>query len=104
VASVLSAALATAASGAGVSVFIDAGNVAFAYRDGWWDNGHHWHAWRDRDESRWYSLHYAQNYYDWDHDRDRDEGWHDRGWHRGWYKHDRDWHGHGNGHGHGHDD
>src|SRR5690348_284622 len=61
----------------------DAGNVAFAYRDGYWDRYHRWHRWDNPDQYRWYRAHYANNYYDWDHDR----GWHDRGWHRGWYHH-----------------
>src|ERR1051325_3651324 len=77
------------------SVSFNTGDVAFAYRDGYWDRYHRWHPWRDPDQWRWYRAHYANNYYDWDHERDRDYGWHDRGWHHGWYKHhgwrDRYW-------------
>ena len=66
----------------------NSGDVAFAYRDGYWDRYHRWHRWNNGDQWRWYRAHYGNNYYDWDHDRDRDYGWHDRGWHRGWYHHD----------------
>jgi hypothetical protein len=56
-------------------ITINAGDVAFAYRDGYWDRFHRWHAWRDPDDWRWYQMHYREHYYDWAHDRDRDLGW-----------------------------
>jgi hypothetical protein len=66
------------------SVYVHSGDVAFAYRDGWWDSRHNFHRWRDRDEMRWYRRHHRHDYRDWDHDRDSDNGWHDRGnWHDG---------------------
>jgi hypothetical protein len=83
-----SCALAAAPALADWGVSFNTGDVAFAYRDGYWDHYHHWHHWRDPDQVRWYRTHYSNNYYDYDHDRD--SGWHDRGYHRGWYHHD-DW-------------
>ena len=56
-------------------VSIDAGDVMFAYRDGYWDRRHRWHAWADADDWRWYQLHHREHYYDWAHDRDPDMGW-----------------------------
>jgi hypothetical protein len=56
-------------------VSIQFGNVAIAYRDGYWDNDHRWHRWnRDRDY-RDYRDQGGSNYHDWDHDRGRDNGW-----------------------------
>ncbi len=59
------------------AIRFDNGNVALAYRDGWWDRHHHFHHWR-RNERRWYSVHYRRSYHDWDHDRDRDYGRHNQ--------------------------
>jgi|SRR5690242_20708026 hypothetical protein len=88
-------ALATPAAAGSIGIYFNTGDVAFAYRDGWWDQNHRWHPWRNQNEWRWYRAHYARNYYDWNHSRDRDQGWHDRGWHKGWFKHnDRDDHDH----------
>ena len=56
-------------------VSINAGDVKFAYRDGYWDRWHRWHHWADPDDWRWYRAHYAARYYDWHHDRDPDLGW-----------------------------
>ena len=90
-ASVLGASCAVIAAPAVAADFgfsFNTGDVAFAYRDGYWDRYHRWHYWHDRDQWRWYRAHYGNSYYDWDHDRYGDNGWHDRGWHRGWYHHD----------------
>jgi len=51
-------------------------DVAFAYRDGWWDHGHHWHPWRNEAERIWWRDHYHDHYWDWRHDRDPHMGWH----------------------------
>ena len=53
------------------------GNVAYGYRDGYWDRGHHWNAWRDQDEMDRYRKVEHNQYHDWRHDRDHDQGWHD---------------------------
>ena len=51
------------------------GDVAFGYRDGYWDNGHHWHHWRHTRDYRSYRGQNGSNYHDWKHDRDSDNGW-----------------------------
>ncbi len=69
-----------------VSVVLDLGNVAFAYRDGYWDRDHRWHRWYSPEQRYRYRVDYRSHYYDWDHDRARDRGWHrsDR-----WWEHER---------------
>jgi hypothetical protein len=64
-----------AAARVNFGVSINAGDVQFAYQDGYWDHAHRWHAWRDPEDWRWYREHYRDHYYDWRHDRDRDMGW-----------------------------
>ncbi len=34
----------------GPSLSVDFSTVAFGYNDGYWDNGHQWHAWRNNAE------------------------------------------------------
>jgi hypothetical protein len=60
-------------SGAVISVGFS--DVAFGYRDGYWDNGHRWHRWHNNRDYRRYRGQHGSNYYDWNHDRDRDNGW-----------------------------
>ncbi|HXS40858.1 MAG TPA: hypothetical protein VN766_11785 [Stellaceae bacterium] len=61
--------------------------IAFGYNDGYWDQDHHWHGWRDRDEAaRWRSEH-RDHFYARNHDRERDEGWRE---HDHWWGHDHD--------------
>ncbi len=88
-----SVAITAPASAAGIYLSFDAGNVAFAYQDGWWDRDHHWHAWRDRDEWRYYRRHYHGHYYAWNHDRDHDMGWRNPYWRNHHHRYDHD-HGH----------
>jgi len=59
----------------GAVISIGFGDVAFAYRDGYWDNGHHWHHWRNNRDYQSYRSQHADNYHDWNHDRDSDHGW-----------------------------
>src|ERR1700744_735049 len=56
-------------------VSVGFGDVAFGYSDGYWDNGHRWHAWRNADEARGYRMHSGSHFHDWHHDRDSDMGW-----------------------------
>jgi hypothetical protein len=49
--------------------------IAFGYRDGYWDNGHRWHRWNSDRDARNYRSHYAGSYSDWNHDRDGNDGW-----------------------------
>jgi len=82
-AALLALALAAGAAGTGtamadsVTVGVSPGGFAFGYSDGYWDTGHHWHAWRDAREEAEFHHRYADHFYDWKHDRDHDEGWRD---------------------------
>lgn len=60
---------------AGANVTLGFGNIAFAYRDGYWDNDHRWHRWHSRRDYRSYRHDHGDNYHDWNHDRDDDNGW-----------------------------
>ncbi|MHB1205277.1 MAG: hypothetical protein ACYCZX_06900 [Rhodospirillaceae bacterium] len=53
------------------------GDVAFAYRDGYWDRYHNWHNWRSAREAREYRRIYRDRYYDSYHHRLRNMGWRD---------------------------
>jgi len=57
------------------NVSIGFGNVAFGYRDGYWDSGHHWHHWRHRNDYRGYRDQNGSNYHDMNHDREDNDGW-----------------------------
>ena len=48
--------------------------VRFGYSDGYWDNGHQWHAWSSDADMRGYRNYQGNTYHDWHHDRDGD-GW-----------------------------
>lgn len=63
--------------GIGVGVGDNYGNVAYGYRDGYWDHNHHWNRWRNQDEMTRYRAVQGNHYNDWRHDRDPDQGWHD---------------------------
>ena len=53
------------------------GNVAYGYRDGYWDRGHHWNRWHDQEEMNNYRRAQNNQYHDWRHTRDHDQGRHD---------------------------
>jgi hypothetical protein len=57
------------------NVTIGFGNIAFGYRDGYWDGGHHWHHWRHRGDYRGYRDQNGSNYHDMNHDREDNNGW-----------------------------
>ena len=59
----------------GALIAIDFGSVAYGYRDGYWDNDHQWHNWRNDSDYRTYRDKYGNTYHDWNHDRDPDHGW-----------------------------
>jgi hypothetical protein len=50
-------------------------DIAFGYRDGYWDSGRQWHRWSNDRAARNYRSHNASNYRDWNHDRDGHDGW-----------------------------
>jgi len=56
-------------------VSFDFGNVAYGYQDGYWDNGHRWHRWRNRGDHDNYRDQYHDNYRDGRHNRYRHHGW-----------------------------
>jgi len=58
---------------AGIS--FDFGDVAFAYRDGYWDNDHRWHKWRNGREHQDYRNRHGDNYRNGNHNRYRGNGW-----------------------------
>ena len=57
------------------TVAVDLGGIAFGFNDGYWDNGHHWHHWRNRHEMRRYRGHNHDGWHDYNHDRDSNQGW-----------------------------
>jgi hypothetical protein len=59
----------------GSVISVGFGDVAFGYRDGYWDNGHHWHHWRHNRDYQTYRGQDGNNYHDWNHNRDSDNGW-----------------------------
>ncbi len=59
----------------GAVISIGFGDVAFGYRDGYWDNNHRWHHWRNHRDHRSYRGQHSDNYHDWNHNRDSDHGW-----------------------------
>ena len=58
------------------------GGIAFGYNDGYWDQGHTWHTWRNQEEMTTYRTANSTHYYEYKHDRDPDGGWreHERYW------------------------
>ena len=66
------------AHAADVAVGVGPAGIAFGYQDGYWDRSHNWHAWRDRDEAAHWREANREHYYDYKHDRDRDQGWRER--------------------------
>jgi hypothetical protein len=57
------------------TISFDFGNVAFGYRDGYWDNSHRWHKWRNSRDHRDYRHRYGDNYRNGYHHRYRGKGW-----------------------------
>ena len=57
------------------TISIGLGNIAFGYRDGYWDNDHHWHHWRNHHDYRSYRYSNGANYHNYNHDRDDNDGW-----------------------------
>ena len=54
------------------------GDVAFAYNDGYWDNSHRWHKWRNSREQQDYRSQHGDNYRSGNHNRYRGKGWQKR--------------------------
>jgi hypothetical protein len=62
---------------AGCVVAPGGGEVAFGYRDGYWDRGHNWHAWNSPQDAANFRATNGSHYYDRSHDQDPNQGWHD---------------------------
>jgi hypothetical protein len=45
------------------------GDVSLAYRDGYWDTHHQWHAWRNDGDWRGFRAAHPEHYRDYAHDR-----------------------------------
>lgn len=89
VAGLLAAAPATTVAAQGFTLSFNAGNVAFGYTDGYYDNNRRWHRWRSDRERQWYMKNQRGRYHaiSRDRDRDRDRRWRD--WDRD-HRRDRD--------------
>jgi hypothetical protein len=61
-----------------VGISVGFADIGFGYNDGYWDNSHRWHRWSNDGERASYRDYQGNHYYDWNHDRDSDDGWHDR--------------------------
>jgi hypothetical protein len=59
----------------GTSISFSFGDVAYGYRDGYWDNSHRWHNWRNRGDRDNYRRHHGGNYRNGHHNRYRGQGW-----------------------------
>jgi hypothetical protein len=59
----------------GSAISISFGEVAYGYRDGYWDSGHRWHHWRNHRDYQIYRGQHGSHYHNWNHDRDNDNGW-----------------------------
>ena len=72
-ATLATAGVASAAGGA--SVTLNLGDIAFGYNDGYWDHGHQWHAWNNKNDMQSYRTAQNNQYHDWKHTRDPNQGW-----------------------------
>lgn len=55
-----------------ITLSFSIGDVAFGYRDGYYDRYRRWHRWQSDDEREWYRDHYGPTYYEVYRDDDRD--------------------------------
>jgi len=62
----------------GTSVSFSFGDVAYGYQDGYWDNGHRWHKWRNSNDQRDYRNQHSNNYRNGNHTRYAGQGWQKR--------------------------
>jgi Spy/CpxP family protein refolding chaperone len=61
----------------GFAFSFDTGAVRFGYSDGWWDNDHHFHKWRNAREAREFRARFGDRYRAIAHSRARNAGWRD---------------------------
>ena len=60
-----------------VTVGIGHGGIAFGYSDGYWDRGHQWHNWENKEATDRFRAENKAHYYDRKHDGDPAAGWRD---------------------------
>jgi hypothetical protein len=65
------------ANAAEVGISFNTGDVAYGYKDGYWDKSHAWHKWQHPSHRDAYRSAQGSQYHDWQHTRDADKGWHD---------------------------
>jgi hypothetical protein len=53
-----------------VGISFNIGDVSLAYRDGYWDSHHQWHAWRNDNDWKAFRNAHPDHYRDYAHDRD----------------------------------
>ena len=63
------------AANTGASITVNLGDIAFGYNDGYWDHSHQWHQWKNQDDLQTYRTASGNQYHDWKHTRDSDQGW-----------------------------
>ena len=61
-----------------VTVTTTTTSPAFGYNDGYWDRAHTWHTWQNEQESTTWRTTNKEHYYECKHDRDPDQGWHEK--------------------------
>lgn len=68
------------------SIYVDVGNVAVAYRNGYHDHHRRWRQWRSHDEWRHFRRHHRSHYRDYAYRHDRHDRYdrHDRRHRRGY--------------------
>ena len=59
----------------GTAISFSFGDVAYGYQDGYWDNSHRWHKWRNRGDHDNYRSHQGNNYRNGYHTRYSGQGW-----------------------------
>ena len=59
------------------SFSFDTGAVRFGYSDGYWDNDHHFHKWRNAREAREFRARFGDRYQALKHTRAKNAGWRD---------------------------
>ena len=65
----------TPASAADTVVTFDPGTVRYGYNDGYWDTGHAWHTWGSPEHMTTYRASKGNQYFDYAHTRDANQGW-----------------------------
>lgn len=63
----------------GVTVSIP-GNIAFGFSDGYWDQSHHWHRWRNHDQMMAWQRAHQEYFVNHRHEREANAGWRDERW------------------------